>query len=181
MPPSDRTDLELLAAHAAGDRFAFAELAQRHTERLRAVARRVLGDRDDACDAVQDALLAAHRAAPGFRADCAVGSWLHRIALNACRSRLRHARRRPPTVPLLAAGPYEPWEHPQAGISDRMSMQDALAALTPEHRLAVVLVDVQGYPVAEAAVILEVPEGTVKSRCARGRARLAGLLVTCAR
>jgi RNA polymerase sigma-70 factor (ECF subfamily) len=58
---------------------------------------------------------------------------------------------------------------------------DALATLTLTQRLAVVLVDVQGYPVAEAATILGVPAGTVKSRCFRGRARLARLLVTGAR
>ncbi len=175
MSASSRTDGELLAAHVDGDRFAFAELARRHTDRLWAVALRVLRDRDEAADAVQEALLAAHRAAPRFRGDCAVGSWLHRIVVNACRSRLRYARSRP-TVPLPSAGSGEPAEHPQARVTDRMRLLDALAALKPEQRLAVVLVDVQGYPVAEAAVILGVPAGTVKSRCARGRARLAVLL-----
>jgi RNA polymerase sigma-70 factor (ECF subfamily) len=180
VPSASRTDAELLAAHVAGDRFAFAELARRHTERLRAVALRVLRDREEAADAVQEALLAAHRAAPRFRGDCPVDGWLHRIVLNACRSRLRYARRRP-TVPLPVGGPREPSEHPQAGLTDRMTVWDALATLTLTQRLAVVLVDVQGYPVAEAATILGVPAGTVKSRCFRGRARLARLLVTGAR
>lgn len=170
-----RTDVELLTAHVAGDRFAFSELARRHTDRLSAVARRVLSDREEAADAVQEALLAAHRAAPRFRGDCAVGSWLHLIAMNASRSRLRYLRRRP-TVALPVAGPGELHDHPQSRVADRMIVQGALAALTSEQRLAVVLVDVQGYPVAEAAMILGVTVGTVKSRCARGRARLAVLL-----
>jgi RNA polymerase sigma-70 factor, ECF subfamily len=167
-----RDDVALLRAHTAGDPHAFGELVQRHRDRLWAVALRTLGEREEAADALQDALLSAFRAADRFRGDSAVTTWLHRIVVNACLDRVRRRQARP-TVPLpesdLTAAP----------VDDRdtaLVVQSALAQLPVEQRAALVLVDVQGYSVADAAALLGVPEGTVKSRCARGRARLAGLL-----
>ncbi|MGV9210419.1 RNA polymerase sigma factor SigM [Micromonospora sp. RB23] len=176
------TDLELLRAHVAGDRDAFAALFHRHRDRLWAVALRTLGDREEAADALQDALLSAHRAAARFRGDSAVTTWLHRIVVNACLDRIRR-RQAHPTVPLpdgnrtdgSGTGGVEP-AAPAQDHDTALVVRAALAALPPEQRAALVLVDVQGYPVAEVARILGVAEGTVKSRCARGRARLAVLL-----
>ncbi|WP_410810626.1 RNA polymerase sigma factor SigM [Micromonospora sp. 067-2] len=177
------TDLELLRAHAAGDRDAFAVLFQRHRDRLWAVALRTIGDREEAADALQDALLSAHRAAGRFRGDSAVTTWLHRIVVNACLDRIRR-RQAHPTVPLpdgnrigdaSGTGGVEP-AAPAHDQDTALVVREALAALPFEQRAALVLVDVQGYPVAEVARILGVAEGTVKSRCARGRARLAVLL-----
>ncbi|WP_433355411.1 RNA polymerase sigma factor SigM [Micromonospora saelicesensis] len=174
-------DLELLRAHAAGDRDAFAELFHRHRDRLWAVALRTLGDREEAADALQDALLSAHRAAARFRGDSAVTTWLHRIVVNACLDRIRR-RQAHPTVPLPDGNRADDGTgglEPAAPVTDHdtvLVVREALAALPLEQRSALVLVDVQGYPVAEVARILGVAEGTVKSRCARGRARLAVLL-----
>ncbi|TQJ25868.1 RNA polymerase ECF family sigma subunit [Micromonospora sp. A202] len=177
------TDLELLRAHVDGDRHAFAELFRRHRDRLWAVALRTLGDREEAADALQDALLSAHRAASRFRGDSAVTTWLHRIVVNACLDRIRR-RQAHPTVPLPDGNRAEDGSgtggiEPAAVAQDHdtvLVVREALAALPLEQRAALVLVDVQGYPVAEVARILGVAEGTVKSRCARGRARLAVLL-----
>ncbi|MGC4879612.1 RNA polymerase sigma factor SigM [Micromonospora sp. DT43] len=177
------TDLEFLRAHVAGDRDAFAVLFHRHRDRLWAVALRTLGDREEAADALQDALLSAHRAAGRFRGDSAVTTWLHRIVVNACLDRIRR-RQAHPTVPLpdgnrSADGSGTGGVEPAAPIQDHdtaLVVRAALAALPLEQRAALVLVDVQGYPVAEVARILGVAEGTVKSRCARGRARMAVLL-----
>jgi RNA polymerase sigma-70 factor, ECF subfamily len=176
------SDLDLLHAHVAGDRDAFGELFRRHRDRLWAVALRTLGDREEAADALQDAMLSAHRAAGRFRGDSAVTTWLHRIVVNACLDRIRR-RQAHPTVPLPdgfrgsqdGAGGVEP-AAPVRDHDTAMVVRDALAALPVEQRAALVLVDVQGYPVAEVARILGVAEGTVKSRCARGRARLATML-----
>ncbi|WP_406073778.1 RNA polymerase sigma factor SigM [Micromonospora sp. NBC_01638] len=177
------TDLELLRAHVDGDPHAFAELFHRHRDRLWAVALRTLGDREDAADALQDALLSAHRAAARFRGDSAVTTWLHRIVVNACLDRIRR-RQAHPTVPLpdgnraedrSGIGGVEP-AAPAEDHDTALVVREALAALPFEQRAALVLVDVQGYPVVEVAHILGVAEGTVKSRCARGRARLAVLL-----
>lgn len=176
--PSAPSDAELLRAHVEGDADAFAEIVRRHRDRLWAVALRTVGDREEAADAVQDALLSAHRAAARFRGDAQVTTWLHRIVVNACLDRIRR-RQAHPTVPLPdgshddgpASGP-----EPAAPVQDHdtaLVVRDALAQLPADQRAAIVLVDVQGYPVAEAAEILGVAEGTIKSRCARGRARMA--------
>ncbi|MGI9092415.1 MAG: RNA polymerase sigma factor SigM [Mycobacteriales bacterium] len=171
------TDAELLRAHVAGDAYAFETLVKRHRDRLWAVALRTMRDPDDAADALQDALISAFRAAGSFRAESAVTTWLHRIVVNACLDRIRRRRARP-TVALADEGPGEP-----ADARDEMGERDtalavtaALAELPPEQRAAIVLVDIQGYSVAESAATLGVAEGTIKSRCARGRARLAILL-----
>src|SRR5262249_39390534 len=151
------------------------ELVRRHRDRLWAVALRTLGDREEAADAVQEALLSAFRSADRFRGDAAVGTWLHRIVVNACLDRVRRRQARP-TVPLPAMGLAEPAHTPIAEHDPPLVVRAALARLPAEQRAAIVLVDVHGYPVAEVAVMLGVAEGTVKSRCARGRARLAVLL-----
>ena len=168
--PSDR---ELLTRHSSGDRDAFGELVRRHRDRLWRIALRTLGDPDDAADAVQDALVSAFRAASGYRGEAAVTTWLHRIVVNAC---LDLARRRTarPTTPL-ADSPALLMPAADA-LGARETSTEVLAALRElpiEQAAAIVLVDVEGYPVAEVAEILEVPTGTVKSRCARGRSRLA--------
>ena len=172
------SDAELLRAHVDGDPTAFAELVRRHRDRLWAVALRTIGDREEAADAVQDALLSAHRAAGRFRGDSAVTTWLHRIVVNACLDRMRR-RQAHPTVPLSDGSRSDdarPGLEPAAPMHDHdtaLVVREALAALPLDQRAAIVLVDVQGYAVAEAAEILGVAEGTIKSRCARGRARMA--------
>ncbi|OKJ74086.1 RNA polymerase sigma factor SigM [Streptomyces sp. CB02460] len=178
-PPSDA---DLLARHVEGDPDAFGELARRHRDRLWAVALRTLGDREEAADAVQDALISAFRAAHTFRGQSAVTTWLHRITVNACLDRVRKAASRktspvddPERLDQLLE-PHESAEAPAERHDLHRELLAALATLPAEQRAALVLVDMQGYPVAETARILDVPVGTVKSRCARGRARLAPLL-----
>ena len=172
------SDRALLAQHVDGDRAAFAELVQRHRDRMWRVALRTLGDPDDAADAVQEALLSAYRSAGGFRGDAAVSTWLHRIVVNAC---LDLARRRAsrPTTPLteeVAAGTAATTSSPYDASDTSAAVVAALRRLPIEQAAAVVVVDVEGFSVREAAAILDAPEGTVKSRCARARARLAELL-----
>jgi RNA polymerase sigma-70 factor (ECF subfamily) len=163
-----------LAAHANGDPDAFTELVRRHRDRLWAVAVRTLGDREDAADALQEALISAFRNAGSFRGDAAVTTWLHRIVVNACLDRIRRRAARP-TVPL---GEHDPptRRDAQAQVDTRLAVRAALAALPAEQREALVLVDMEDLPVVEAARLLGVPEGTVKSRCSRGRTALAALL-----
>lgn len=170
--PVVRSDAELLAAHVAGDRSAFEELFGRHQRRLYRLARQKTRSAEDAADAVQDAMLAVHRGAATFRHDAAVGSWLHRIVVNACLDRLRRTAAHP-TTPLTE----------ERAVADRTAEVDtilmvrrALMRLPAEQRAAVLTVDMHGYSVAEAAVLLGVAEGTVKSRCARARARLTRML-----
>ena len=170
------TDAELLQAHAEGDPDAFGELVRRHRDRLWAVALRTLGDREEAADALQDALLSAFRAGRGaaFRGDAAPTTWLHRIVVNACLDLVRRRAARP-------ADPLPEHDVPARGdaVGSRLTgidVEAALRTLPVEQRSALVLVDMYGWSVEDAAQVLDCPSGTVKSRCARGRARLLPLL-----
>jgi RNA polymerase sigma-70 factor, ECF subfamily len=168
----ERSDAELLAAHVAGDRHAFAELFGRHHRQLHRLARLTTRSREDAEDALQDAMLSAHRGASSFRYDAAVGSWLHRIVVNACLDRLRRAKAHR-TAPLEDVYPVP---DRTAQVETAIGVQHALMRLPLEQRAAVVAVDMQGYSIADTARMLGVADGTVKSRCARARARLSQLL-----
>ncbi|MDY6996101.1 MAG: RNA polymerase sigma factor SigM [Actinomycetota bacterium] len=172
-PGQLRTDAELLAAHIGGDRYAFEELFHRHHRHLYRLARLTSRDPDDAADALQDALLAAHRAAHRFRHDSAVSSWLHRIVVNACLTRLRRNRihSHQQLDEQLCGG-----TDPTGRVDTAIVVERALMGLPVEQRAAVVAVDMQGYSVAETAQMLGVPEGTVKSRCSRARSKLAAML-----
>lgn len=184
------TDAALLAAHVAGDDTAFGTLFARHRNRLWAVALRTCGDPETAADGLQEGVIAAFRRAETFRGEAAVTTWLHRIVVNACLDRLRSARvRRADPLPddldeqagrarttvSDPAGLVDPADHSVA-LERRERVRAALATLPAEQRAAVVLVDMEGYPITEVAQILDCAEGTVKSRCSRGRARLAALL-----
>ncbi|BBY58422.1 RNA polymerase sigma factor SigM [Mycolicibacterium sarraceniae] len=171
-PTIARSDAELLIAHVAGDRYAFEELIGRHRLRLYRLARRKTRSPEDAADAMQDAMLAAHRGAASFRHDAAVGSWLHRIVVNACLDRLRRTVAQP-TIELTDS---EAVGDRTAQVDTMLVVRRALMRLPAEQRAALLAVDMHGYSVADAAVLLGIAEGTVKSRCARGRARLIGLL-----
>lgn len=170
---SGRSDNELLSAHAAGDRDAFAELFGRHQCQLHRLARLTSRTPEDADDAVQDAMLSVHRTAEAFRNDATVGSWLYRIVVNACLDRLRRYQTRPTVALDDHAGAVA---DRTAQVETKMVVQRALLRLSVEQRAAVVAVDMLGYSVADAAVLLAVAEGTVKSRCARARSRLATLI-----
>jgi RNA polymerase sigma-70 factor, ECF subfamily len=171
-PPSDA---ELLRRHVAGDSEAFGELFRRHRDRLWAVALRTVGDPEEAGDALQDAMISAFRRAGDFRGDSAVTTWLHRIVVNACLDRLRRKAARP----AVSTGDEQAFEALAAQDSDparatdtRLDIDAALRILPPQQRAALLIVDMMGFSVADAAIILDTSQGTVKSRCARARARL---------
>jgi RNA polymerase sigma-70 factor, ECF subfamily len=168
-PQAEPSDAELLRRHVTGDAEAFGQLFLRHRDRLWAVALRTLGDPDEAADALQDAMISAFRRAADFRGDSAVTTWLHRIVVNACLDRMRRRAARPVAgdLDLLARTPQS---DPDRDVA--LDVLAALRTLVPEQRAALVMVDMLGYSVADTAEILGVSPGTVKSRCARGRARL---------
>ena len=172
-----RSENELLAAHLAGDRAAFRELVDRLSPTLWSIARGALNSAEDAEEAVQDALIRAAQHAERFRGESSIRTWVIRILVNVCLDRHRHNRSRT-TVPL----PGDVLEalcgasDPIAALQTRLEVWSALDELPAQQRLPIVLVDVHDYPVAEVARMLGIPPGTVKSRCARGRARLQTLL-----
>ena len=115
-------------------------------------------------------MLKAHRCAPTFRHDASVSSWLYRIVVNACLDRLRRNKTHAATP--LEVDAYHVGD-PTPRVDTALVVERALMRLPIEQRAAVVAVDMQGYSVAETARLLGVPEGTVKSRCSRARAKLA--------
>jgi len=171
-------DEELLRRHVDGDPDAFGVLFQRHRDRLWAVAIRTLGDPEEAADALQDAMIAAFRRASSFRGDSAVTTWLHRIVVNAALDRMRRRASRPTAggqdedVLDALATSGRPLSDPSGTSDTAMDVRAALRRLVPDQQAALVLVDMLGYSIADAADVLGVSEGTVKSRAARGRARL---------
>ena len=173
------TDAELLRRHVAGDPEAFTLLFLRHRDRLWAVALRTACDPEDAADALQEAMISAFRRAGAFRGESAVTTWMHRIVVNAALDRLRRrpgrgygssdAEASPDS--LAADGPQRvPYSVESAEL--RLDVDAALRKLPHQQRTALVLVDMLGYSVADVSAMLGVSVGTVKSRCARGRARL---------
>jgi RNA polymerase sigma-70 factor (ECF subfamily) len=173
--PDDR----LLRKAQRGDERAFAALVEPEQHRLFTLAVRELGSEADAEDAVQDALVRTWRALPRFRGDASFSTWFYRICLNAIHD-VRARRARGGGLPF-----DESFDPPDA--RDRIGeselshdLQQALRALDETYRTAVLLYDVLGRSYAEIAAVLEIPEGTVKSRIFRGRTELARLLGTVA-
>lgn len=181
-PVDERTDAQLLRAHVEGDPTAFAALFDRHRDRLWSIALRTMRNPEEASDALQEALISAFRRAESYRGDAAVTTWLHRIVVNACLDRIRrNAVRRTEAMPedldrdpSLASN--ESHDERIEQLETRQGVLDALTQISADQRAAIVLVDMQGYSVEEAATMLGCPTGTIKSRCARGRAKLAPLL-----
>jgi RNA polymerase sigma-70 factor (ECF subfamily) len=159
----------LLRAAQAGDHRAFIELVRRDDRGFRALAFRLLHDRDAIEDVLQDAYVKAFVALPRFRGDANVRTWLYRIVYNAC---LDELRRRPerhdePGVELVdwAADPSDV-------VPERTRLAAALAALAPAERTVVLLVDAEGLTYEDAARVAGVPAGTVASRLSRARSAL---------
>lgn len=172
------TDAELTSAAQAGGRRELDDLLRRHYDRIFAVCRRITGNDSDAADAAQEALMSIVRSLHRFDGRSSFSTWAYRIATNASLDELRRRRRRP----VLAPGDGDRAQHelvdPAAGvqidsIADRMEIDEALAELPIDFRVPIVLRDIAGLDYAEIADTLDIPQGTVKSRIARGRAQLA--------
>ena len=141
------------------------------------MCRRLAGNDADAADAAQEALIAIVRGLPRFDGRARFTTWAYRVATNACLDELRRRGRRPASM-LDGTGPepVAPGPSLDQTLADRLDLDAALAGLPEDFRVAVVLRDVMGLDYAEIADVLDVPPGTVRSRIARGRARLAIVL-----
>jgi RNA polymerase sigma-70 factor (ECF subfamily) len=177
-----------VAAAQAGDREALEALLRRHHDRLWALCRRLTGNHADAEDALQDALIAVARGIRRYDGRAAFTTWSYRVATNACLDELRRRRRRPvadvPETVGVGAAPESaggaasapPAATAVEAVADRLDIDAALALLPREFRAAVVLRDLCDLDYAEIGRVLGIPPGTVRSRIARGRSQLAGLL-----
>jgi len=165
-------EAHLLARARSGDLDAFVELIRLHDGALRALAYRLLGDRHLMDDVLQDAYLKAFRSLCGFEGRSAFGSWLHRIAYNACMDELRRSRRGRHLSLGEAGGLPDPAPDPAEVAAQRHDLAAALANLPPKLRATVLLVDAEGMDYLAAAQVLGIRVGTVRSRLSEARRRL---------
>ena len=165
-----RDDAEGMTSPSVED--AFVELVARHGPGLRALAFRLLGNRDRMDDALQEAYVRAFRGLGRFRGESAPATWLYRIAYNVCIEELRRARRLRLVQLDEVDEPADASSEIAETVAVRAGLAEALAELAPEDRAAVLLVDAQGFDYRSAAEILGVPEGTIASRLNRARASL---------
>jgi len=182
--PVQRRDLILVERARSGDLDAFNDLVECYQDLLFSLVVRMVPDRDQAADAVQEAFFSAYRNIEKFRGG-SFRSWVSRIAINAAMDTQRLRKRRP-------VEPYpeledESWQPPADASADPVTssleaerhraLNAALAQVTDDQRAAIVLFDVEGYDYAEIAAMTGVSLGTVKSRIHRGRLALRALLL----
>lgn len=179
-------DNELITRCLDGDHDAFRELVERYQQRVYNLAFRMTNNHDDAQDLSQESFVRAYRALKSFKGDSSFSTWLHRITNNVVLDELRK-RRRQPVVAMstdasitteegmytveFSAPECDTPEEQMLRSEKKREIETALNELSPEHRLALVLRDIQGYSYEEIARQLDVNIGTVKSRI--NRARLA--------
>lgn len=179
---------ELIQAARGGDDLAFNHLISHYQAAAQRLAQQILRTEEAAADAVQDALVKVHRALPRFQ-DGNFRSWLLRIVTNTCYDYLRSQRRRSTvsldelTDPSGAEFPQlraDELQNPEILVTQQESLQfllHAIEQLPNWHRDVVLLVDVHGYDYTEAAEMLGLPLGTVKSRLSRARSALRDQLI----
>ncbi len=179
-------DTDLIERARRGDADAVSALYRQHERRAYNLALRTLGNPWDAADVTQEAFIKAFRNLDSFKGESRFSTWLHRIVVNAAYDHLRRQRPEPMESEILddLSGPagsaavvgssHEGIDPAVDGLSD--PLREALMSLNEGFRFAVVLCDLLGFPYSEAAAILGVQEGTIKSRIFRAREALAATL-----
>jgi RNA polymerase sigma-70 factor (ECF subfamily) len=174
----EEVDPGVLAAAQHGDDEAFVDLMRHYDRRLRMVAFHVLNDRQLMDDVLQDVTLRVYRSLTRFRGESSLGTWLCRIMYHACCDAMAHAGRLHPFSPDDLPDSPDPAPDPADAVATREALADAFAALSPEQRLAVLLVDREGYDYTTTATILGIPMGTLASRLSAARAILRRTLTS---
>lgn len=189
--PDSIEEAALLRRLQAKDHAAFAILVRKYSGRMQAVAERLLGDEDEAQDAVQQAFISAFNSLHQFAGNAQLGTWLHRIVVNAALMKLRARRRRPETVSideLLPAfeadghrrNPKPAWAASSSEILERRDLRDMIrrkiSQLPEEYRIVLTLRDIEELDTAETSEFLAITPGAVKTRLHRARMALRELL-----
>jgi len=187
---ASETETELLRELRAGDEQAYARLVKTHTGSMLRVARRMLRNEEDARDAVQDAFLSALRSLERFHGDAKLGTWLHRIVVNACLMKLRRKRRKPELgiedlLPRFLEDGHQvrssaEWNLPAdeaVGRGEiRVMVRACIDRLPESYRTVLLLRDIEDLDTEEAARLLDVSPTAVKVRLHRARQALRTLL-----
>ncbi len=167
-----------------GDAQAFEQLMRAHEGRMFAVSLRMCGNREDALDCTQEAMLRIYRAMGNFKGQSSFATWVYRITMNTCLDELR--RRKVRTSASLDALLDTGWspsdeddtpERHSIASEQRRTLEQAIAGLPEDMRAAIVLRDVQGFSYEEIATMLSANVGTIKSRISRGREKLREVLL----
>lgn len=179
----EQEELRLIKRASQGDAEAFNTLMAAHERRMYAVALRKMGNREDAQDCLQDAMLRVYRSISKFRGDSAFSTWVYTITVNTCLDELRRRKnvRNTSMDSLMDDGwmPVDPGETPEEGAVRRQTracLLKALKDLPEDMRHAVELRDLQGFSYEEIAGILDINIGTVRSRISRGRGKLRDVI-----
>jgi RNA polymerase sigma-70 factor (ECF subfamily) len=178
---SKLTDLDLVTRARSGDKRALEALVERHAPRVNRLAAHLLGDLEEARDAAQESLVKLCTRLRQFRGDAQFGTWLHRLVVNTCRDRMAFQRvRRTEPLPLDEAPNGDEGDGDPAHIALlgdlRRDVVDALAKLSREQRVAVVLRDSFGFSYEEISRVARIPVGTAKCYVHRARNRLRARL-----
>jgi RNA polymerase sigma-70 factor (ECF subfamily) len=176
-PDREERDVEshVFAAAARGDRSAFATLLRHYDRLLRLVVFRLMDDRDEMDDVMQEVALKLYRSLPGLRSEAALSTWLYRAAYSTCVDHLRKRRPADPYAPDEMPEPRpetRPSADPADVVAEASAVEALLATLTPQQRLVVTLVDQEGFDYARVGEIVGVPVGTIASRLNAARAVL---------
>ena len=173
----------LLRRTCKGDVQAFEELMQSHESRIYAIALRMMGNREDAQDCAQEAMVRIYRAMGSFKGQSALATWIYRITMNTCLDELR--RRKARKVTSLDSLVDNGWSPTDTGdtpeehglrVEKQNALNQAIQSLPDDMRAAIILRDVKGYSYDEIASILDANVGTIKSRISRGREKLREIL-----
>ena len=181
------TEQELVHSAQKGDTSAFGQLVEAHQSKIYSLCYLMTGNAEDAADLTQEVFLSAWRSLSRFQEQSSFGTWVYRMATNASIDFLRREKRRQ----VLSMTMEEDSEERQAQVPDerysphrlleqkeaRQAVADALAALSPEHRQVLVLREMEGLSYQEIGQLLDLEEGTVKSRIARARLALRDFLI----
>lgn len=183
-PLSADDDLDYVMACRKGDTEAFSVLVERHSKKMLNLACRMLGDYDEACDVTQEAFLAAFRSIKAFKAEAKFSTWLYRIVVNYTKNRLKQRQSLSKhesaslddaaeghgdcAVCLTASNEGNPADHLERRELESQ-VQICIDALEGDFREVLVLRDVQGFSYDEIREVMQIPDGTVKSRLSRAR------------
>ena len=170
-------DVDLIGRYLRGDLGAFDELMRAHQDRVFGICLRMLRDREAALDVTQETFLTVFRKADRYREEAAFSTWLYRVTVNTCYDHLRRTKRRQADALPEGMDPADPRAgDPLLAAELRPDVEDALEQIPQDFRSAIILVDLQALAIDQAAEVLGVPSGTIKSRVHRGRRLLAEIL-----
>ena len=183
------TEQDLVALAKKGDQDAFSQLVEANQNKIYSLALRMTGSPEDGADLAQEAFLRAWRSLPSFQEESSFSTWLYKLTSNLCIDFLRKEKRRKAVVTTVSldddqdeSPPVEVPDHrftPEAEVERRelcSAMSRALKTMSEEHRQILILREVEGLSYTEIAQLLDVEEGTVKSRLARARISLRNIL-----